>query len=158
MRPFTSDKTESGSNLIARGVPACRYKHHIGVTSSFPVQPRRRIHADPESCVSLPAAAARRKHIMDFLVDVGRIPAGQPVAATLVRITEPPASETEAAMNHSEEDDSDYAMSTTSSMTLRKAVMAGRKPDQLVVPAISSRHRLQFQGWRTCHAFFSSLI
>ncbi|MED6126845.1 hypothetical protein PIB30_082445, partial [Stylosanthes scabra] len=42
--------------------------------------------------------------------------------------------------------------------TLRKAVMAGRKPGQLAVLAISSRHRLQSQGWRTCHAFFSSLI
>ncbi|MED6188014.1 hypothetical protein PIB30_081893 [Stylosanthes scabra] len=55
------------------------------------------------------------QHVMDFLVDVGRIPAGQPVAATSVRITEPPAPETEATMGHLEEDDSDYATSTASS-------------------------------------------
>ncbi|MED6199375.1 hypothetical protein PIB30_075369 [Stylosanthes scabra] len=46
---------------------------------------------------------------------VGRIPAGLLVAVTPVRIAEPPALEIEAAMGHSEEDDSDYAMSTTSS-------------------------------------------
>ncbi|MED6148186.1 hypothetical protein PIB30_050754 [Stylosanthes scabra] len=55
------------------------------------------------------------QHVMDFLVDVDRIPAGQPVAATPVRIAEPPAPETEAAMGHSEEDDLDYATSTASS-------------------------------------------
>ncbi|MED6148230.1 hypothetical protein PIB30_051109 [Stylosanthes scabra] len=57
------------------------------------------------------------QHVMDFLVDVGRIPAGLPVAATPVRIAEPPPPETEAAMGHSEseEDDSDYATSTASS-------------------------------------------
>ncbi|MED6189564.1 hypothetical protein PIB30_097237, partial [Stylosanthes scabra] len=55
------------------------------------------------------------QHVMDFLVDVGHIPAGQPVAATPIRIAEPPAPETEAAMGHSEEDDSDYTTSTASS-------------------------------------------
>ncbi|MED6190371.1 hypothetical protein PIB30_105199, partial [Stylosanthes scabra] len=55
------------------------------------------------------------QHIMDFLVEVGRSPAGSPVAATLVRIAEPPVPETEAAMNNSKEDDSDYATSTASS-------------------------------------------
>ncbi|MED6149387.1 hypothetical protein PIB30_061846 [Stylosanthes scabra] len=110
--------------------------------TGFPVQPRRQIHTDPESRVSLSATAARWKfvhllvwlfndehvrvtfvfhrrlmpqHVMDFLVDVGRIPAAQSVAATTVQIAEPPAPETEAAMGHSEEDDSDYATSTASS-------------------------------------------
>ncbi|MED6174444.1 hypothetical protein PIB30_069039 [Stylosanthes scabra] len=57
------------------------------------------------------------QHVMDFLVEVGRIPAGLLVAATPVRIAESPASETKAAMGHSEseEDDSDYAPSTASS-------------------------------------------
>ncbi|MED6211934.1 hypothetical protein PIB30_078346 [Stylosanthes scabra] len=57
------------------------------------------------------------QHVMDFLFEVSRIPAGLPVAATPVRIAEPPTPETDAAMGHSEseEDDSDYAMSTASS-------------------------------------------
>ncbi|MED6149186.1 hypothetical protein PIB30_060069 [Stylosanthes scabra] len=57
------------------------------------------------------------QHVMDFLVEVGRIPAGLPVVATPIRIVEPPALETEVAMGHSEseEDDSDYATSTASS-------------------------------------------
>ncbi|MED6161981.1 hypothetical protein PIB30_066067 [Stylosanthes scabra] len=55
------------------------------------------------------------QHVMDFLVEVGRIPASLPVAATLVRIAEPPTPETETAMGHLEEDDSDYATSTASS-------------------------------------------
>ncbi|MED6161704.1 hypothetical protein PIB30_063234 [Stylosanthes scabra] len=37
------------------------------------------------------------QHVMDFLVEVGRIPAGPPVAAAPVWIAEPPP-ETEAAM------------------------------------------------------------
>ncbi|MED6170184.1 hypothetical protein PIB30_028418 [Stylosanthes scabra] len=98
------------------------------------------------------------QHVMDFLVDVGRIPAGQPVAATPVRIAEPPAPETEAAMGNSEEDDSDYATATASSSDAQEGGEGGAKPGQLAVPVISFRHRLQFQGWRTCHAFFSSLI
>ncbi|MED6141134.1 hypothetical protein PIB30_100331 [Stylosanthes scabra] len=56
------------------------------------------------------------QHVMDFLVEVGRIPAGMPVAATPVRIADPPP-ETEAAMGYSDskEDNSDYATSTASS-------------------------------------------
>ncbi|MED6165805.1 hypothetical protein PIB30_103120 [Stylosanthes scabra] len=59
------------------------------------------------------------QHVMDFLVEVGRIPAGLPVAATPVQIAEPPAPETEAAMGHSE-----------------KVVRALQKPGQLAVPFI----------------------
>ncbi|MED6198846.1 hypothetical protein PIB30_070346 [Stylosanthes scabra] len=55
------------------------------------------------------------QHVTEFLVEVGRIPAGQPVAATPVQIPEPPPPETEAAMGNSEEDDSNYATSTASS-------------------------------------------
>ncbi|MED6141212.1 hypothetical protein PIB30_101022 [Stylosanthes scabra] len=47
------------------------------------------------------------QHVMDFLVEVGRIPAGQPVAATPVRIAEPPTPETKTAMDNLEEDDSE---------------------------------------------------
>ncbi|MED6147231.1 hypothetical protein PIB30_042185 [Stylosanthes scabra] len=115
---------------VPRG-QACRYKHHVGVTSSFPVQPRRQIHVDPESRVSLPAAAARRKTDAaarhGFLVDVGRIPAGQPVAATPVRIAEPPAPKTKAAMGHSEEGDLDYATSTASSSDTQEGGDGGAK-------------------------------
>ncbi|MED6135366.1 hypothetical protein PIB30_045815 [Stylosanthes scabra] len=67
------------------------------------------------------------QHVMDFLVDVGRIPAGQPVAATPVRIAEPPAPETEAAMGHSEEDDLDYATSTASSSDAQEGGDGGVK-------------------------------
>ncbi|MED6164250.1 hypothetical protein PIB30_087913, partial [Stylosanthes scabra] len=52
---------------------------------------------------------------MDFLVEVGRNPSGPTVAATPVRIAEPPTPETEAMMDNSESDDSDYATSTASS-------------------------------------------
>ncbi|MED6202421.1 hypothetical protein PIB30_105268, partial [Stylosanthes scabra] len=57
------------------------------------------------------------QHVMDFLVEVSRIPVGLPVAATPVRIAESPTPKTEAAMGYSEseEDDSDYGTSTTSS-------------------------------------------
>ncbi|MED6208427.1 hypothetical protein PIB30_044927, partial [Stylosanthes scabra] len=55
------------------------------------------------------------QHVMDFLVEVGGNPSGPPVAATPVRIAKPPALETEAAMDNSESDDSDYATSTASS-------------------------------------------
>ncbi|MED6125832.1 hypothetical protein PIB30_072320 [Stylosanthes scabra] len=55
------------------------------------------------------------QHVMDFLVEVGRNPSGPPVAATPVRITEPPAPEIKAAMDNSESDDSDYATSIASS-------------------------------------------
>ncbi|MED6221793.1 hypothetical protein PIB30_058153 [Stylosanthes scabra] len=41
------------------------------------------------------------QHFMDFLVEVGRIPASPLVAATLVRIAEPPP-KIEAAMGHSD--------------------------------------------------------
>ncbi|MED6138775.1 hypothetical protein PIB30_077715 [Stylosanthes scabra] len=80
------------------------------------------------------------------------------VAATPVRIAEPPAPETEAAMGHSEEDDSYYATGTASSSDGQEGGDGGAETRQLAVAALSSRHRLRFQGWRTCHAFFSSLI
>ncbi|MED6163890.1 hypothetical protein PIB30_084459 [Stylosanthes scabra] len=75
-----------------------------------------------------------------------------------VRITEPPAPETEAAMDNSDEDDSDYATSTASSSDAQEGGEGGAKTRSASVPIISFRHRLQFKGWRTCHAFFSSLI
>ncbi|MED6174477.1 hypothetical protein PIB30_069374 [Stylosanthes scabra] len=78
------------------------------------------------------------QHVMDFLVEVGRIPAGLPVAATPVRIAEPPAPKTKAAMDNSEEDDSDYATSIASSLTLRKGARAAQKPGQLAVPIYPS--------------------
>ncbi|MED6112093.1 hypothetical protein PIB30_058620 [Stylosanthes scabra] len=92
------------------------------------------------------------QHVMDFLVEVGRIPAGLPVAATPVRIVEPPLLETEAAMGHSEseEDDFDYAMRHP--LTRRKVVRAVRRPLQLAVPVMSFRPHRQSQGWRKCHA------
>ncbi|MED6162863.1 hypothetical protein PIB30_074463 [Stylosanthes scabra] len=58
------------------------------------------------------------QHVMDFLVEVGRIPAGLPVAATPVRIAEPPSGNRSSDGSfrvESEEDDSDYAMSIVSS-------------------------------------------
>ncbi|MED6223522.1 hypothetical protein PIB30_074708 [Stylosanthes scabra] len=69
----------------------------------------------------------RPQHVMDFLVEVSRIPVGLPVAATPVRIAEPPASETEAAMgqSESEEDDSDYATSTASSYNAQEGGEGG---------------------------------
>ncbi|MED6187431.1 hypothetical protein PIB30_076415 [Stylosanthes scabra] len=74
------------------------------------------------------------QHVMDFLVEVGRIPASPPVAATPVRIAEPPG-------NRSGDG---------------KVVRAVRRPLQLAVPVMSFRPRRQSQGWRTCHAISSS--
>ncbi|MED6177501.1 hypothetical protein PIB30_098694 [Stylosanthes scabra] len=77
------------------------------------------------------------QHVMDFLVEVSRIPVGLPVAATPVRIAEPPAPETEAAMGNSEseEDDSDYATSTASSSDAQE----GGVGDAKTQPASCSR-------------------
>ncbi|MED6221227.1 hypothetical protein PIB30_052526 [Stylosanthes scabra] len=97
------------------------------------------------------------QHVMVFLVEVGGNPSGPPVAATPVRIAEPPAPETEAAMDNSEPNDSDYATSTASSSDVQEGGECGADTRQLVVPVTSFRHRLQFQGWRTCLAFSSSL-
>ncbi|MED6225247.1 hypothetical protein PIB30_091848 [Stylosanthes scabra] len=90
------------------------------------------------------------QHVMDFLVDVGRVPAGLSVAATPVRIAEPPAPETEAAVGYLEsgEDDSDYATSTASSSDA----------DAQEGGASGAETQSQSQGWRTCHAFSSSSI
>ncbi|MED6224804.1 hypothetical protein PIB30_087691 [Stylosanthes scabra] len=60
------------------------------------------------------------QHVMNFLVEVGGSPSGPPVAATPVRIPEPPAPETEVAMDNSESDDSDYATSTGSSSDVQE--------------------------------------
>ncbi|MED6115807.1 hypothetical protein PIB30_094297, partial [Stylosanthes scabra] len=65
------------------------------------------------------------QHVMNFLVEVGSNPSGPPVAATQVRIAEPPAPETEAAMDNSESDDSDYATSTASSSNVQEGGECG---------------------------------
>ncbi|MED6223493.1 hypothetical protein PIB30_074480 [Stylosanthes scabra] len=74
------------------------------------------------------------QHVMDFLVEVGRIPAGQPVAATPVRIAEPPAPKKEAAMDNSEEDDSDYATSTASSSDAQEGGEGGAETQSASCP------------------------
>ncbi|MED6151138.1 hypothetical protein PIB30_079408 [Stylosanthes scabra] len=77
---------------------------------------------------------------MDFLVEVGRIPVGLPVAATPVRIAETPAPETEEAMgqSESEEDDSDYATSTASSSDAQEGGEGGAE----TLPASCPRYIL----------------
>ncbi|MED6147587.1 hypothetical protein PIB30_045219 [Stylosanthes scabra] len=76
------------------------------------------------------------QHVMDFLVDVGRIPAGLPVVATPIQIAEPPAPENEAAMGHSEleEDDFDYATSTASSSDAQEGVAGGAETQSASCP------------------------
>ncbi|MED6194640.1 Estrogen receptor [Stylosanthes scabra] len=76
------------------------------------------------------------QHVMDFLVEVSRIPAGLPVAATPVRIAESPTPETEAAMGHSEseEDDSDYATSTASSSDAQEGGEGGAETRSVSCP------------------------
>ncbi|MED6152099.1 hypothetical protein PIB30_088741, partial [Stylosanthes scabra] len=85
------------------------------------------------------------QHVMDFLVEVGRIPAGLPVAVTPIRIAEPPPSENRSG-DGSFRGGRFRLCYEHCIMTLRKVVRAVRKPSQLAVPVISFWHRLQFQG------------
>ncbi|MED6170639.1 hypothetical protein PIB30_033010 [Stylosanthes scabra] len=96
------------------------------------------------------------QHVMDFSVEVGRIPVVLPVAATPVRIANPPlwkqkrrwVSQSQRRMIPT------MLRARHHPLTLRKVVRAVRKPGQLAAPVTSFRPRRQFQWWRTCHVFF----
>ncbi|MED6172827.1 hypothetical protein PIB30_053585 [Stylosanthes scabra] len=182
--PRSPHHVEVGRSVVpirlTGGLPTRRYKHHGGVTSSVPAPPRRRIHGDLENrgqpdgrflhllvwlfndehvrvtfechCRLMP------QHVMDFLVEVGRIPAGPPVAATPVRIAESPLRKPKWpwVIQSQKRMIPTILRALRHPLTRRKVVRAVRRPLQLAVPVMSFRPRCQSQGWRTCHAISSS--
>ncbi|MED6196046.1 hypothetical protein PIB30_043639 [Stylosanthes scabra] len=100
------------------------------------------------------------QHVMDFLVEVGRIAAGLPVAATPVQIAEPPLRKPKRRWVIQSQKRMILTMlrALRHPLTRRKVVRAVRRPVQLAVPVMSFQPRHQSQGWKTCHAISSSSI
>ncbi|MED6219155.1 hypothetical protein PIB30_033175 [Stylosanthes scabra] len=106
------------------------------------------------------AVAHERPDEVWFQADspVGRIPVGLPVAATPVRIAEPPLRKPKRrwVIQSQKRMIPTMLRALRHPLTRRKVVRAVRRPLQLTVPVMSFRPRRQSQGWRTCHAISSS--
>ncbi|MED6124413.1 hypothetical protein PIB30_058670 [Stylosanthes scabra] len=79
------------------------------------------------------------QHVMDFLVEVGRSPAGLPVATTPVRIAEPPLRKPKWrwVIQSQKRMIPTMLRALRHPLTRRKVVQAVRRPVQLAVPVMS---------------------